>query len=492
MTKFIKTFVFLIAACLLAVSFWAFFGFSNPPAPTSSASLSSVELTVIDTPTYYVPPDFTGISFEADAILPNHRGVKGYLFRASNRQLVTLFRNAAIRSLRTGGGMVDQFHKAAYDRTAIDSVFAFAKEVGIKVIYSLPLLNADPEADAAIASYIWTNYKEYLDCFSIGNEPNCPPYKEAPVGAIHSYEEYFPVWQKIFEAVVRAVPDAKFSGPDSGGWNWTEEFARDTKSTFKIVNITHHQYPNGQPFLDDGKTRIPADTAINRMLSPTMLTGEYTFINSNTEEKVHPYGFRCRMTESNDYLGGIDGASNAMSSALWALDYMHWQAFRGLCGINFHNNQWLKTCTFSMDSLGDFFVNPKAYAIRAFDMVTGGWTAPVSMSNADHVNLTAYAVKGDDYLYVTLINKEHGKNARQVDVTISAKDFTKGKAEAMYLVAPGNSAKAMTGITLGNDSITNYRPWKGNWTAIKKKNDGQYQINIAESSAVIVKIPVKK
>ncbi|MDR1153160.1 MAG: glycosyl hydrolase family 79 C-terminal domain-containing protein [Bacteroidales bacterium] len=456
---------------------------------TGLGRLSQIEITVINEPGYRIPSDFTGLSFETDATAPNHRNVKGYLFTASNKQLITLFRNTAIRNLRIGGSTVDRFHETAYDRAAIDSVFAFAEAAGVKVIYSLPLLNADPEPGAKTARYIRDNYGDLLDCFSIGNEPNCPPYQEDPTGPIRSYEEYFPIWQRFYEAVIREVPEAMFTGPDSGGWQFTEEFARDTKETGKVLFITHHQYPNGQPYLNNDKNRrIPADTAIARMLSPKLPAGQYARLHSLTGVKVHPYGFRCRMTESNDYLGGIDGASNAMSSALWALDYMHWQAFRGLAGINFHNNQWLKTCTINMNVSGEYFANPKAHAIRAFDMVAGGWTMPVDISNPDRANLTAYAVKGDDCLYVTIINKEYGQQARRADVTILVKGPAKGKAGAMYLTAPGNNAGAVTGITLGGDSITSHRPWKGKWTGVKKKSDGRYQVKVAGGSAVVVKI----
>lgn len=453
---------------------------------------SSVELIVTDSPGFTIPENFTGISFETDAALPNHRGVQGYFFSSTNEQLITLFVNSGIRSLRIGGSTVDKYHEAAHNRAAIDSVFSFAKAVGIKVIYSLPLLNADDAANAVTAQYIWTHYKDLLDCFSIGNEPNCPPFKEATVGAIKSYEEYLPIWQKFAATVVEAVPDAKFTGPDAGGWNWTEEFARDEKSSGLITSITHHQYPGGRPVIDEGNTPMPATQAIDNMLSPQWLTGEYLKIYSKTGEKVHPYGFRCRMTEANDYLGGIAGASNAMSSALWALDYMHWQAVRGLSGINFHNNQWLKTCTIYMGLSGEYLANPKAHAIRAFDLVSGGYTEPVEISNPEDVNLTAYAVKGDRYLYVTIINKEHGFQGRSVQVTISAKDFTKGKAEAMFLLAPGNNAGATSGITLGGDSITNNRPWQGKWTTLKTKNVGRYDVDVAETSAVIVRIPIVK
>ena len=489
MIKFIKV---LISASVIAIIILAC---SSGWTSNSSAPISSITLTVTDEKGYYIPPDFTGLSFESDATGLNHRGVNGYLFGAFNKQLIMLFQNSGLRNLRIGGSTVDRFHDAANNRAAIDSVFAFAKAVGIKVIYSLPLHNADADASAATAQYIWTNYRDYLDSFSIGNEPNCPPYQEAKVGPIRNYEEYFPIWKNIYDKIITAIPEAKFNGPDTGGWQYTEEFARDTKDYGNILFITHHQYPNGQPFLSDRTTRIPADTAIRRMLSPNMLTGEYTKLHNLTCARVYPYGYRSRMTESNDYLGGIDGASNAMSSALWALDYMHWQAFRGLAGINFHNNQWLKTCTVTMDEQGEYLCNPKAHAIRAFDMVTGGWTVPVDISNTDQMNLTAYAVKGDDYLYVTIINKTHGygqEEPRQADVTISAKGFTKGKAEAMYLLAPGNDAGAITGITLGGDSITNFRPWQGKWRSISNNVDGQYKVNVAESSAVVVKIPVIK
>lgn len=454
-----------------------------------SKGQSNVELTIVDSPGWMIPADFTGISFESDAALPNHRGVKGYLFSPKNRELIYLFVNSGIRNLRVGGGMVDVNHDAAYDHAAIDNLFGFAKAAGIKIIYSLPLLHASDTADADAAKYIWTNYRDLLDCFSIGNEPNCPPYKEAEVGAIKTYTEYISIWKVFAKTILDKVPGARFAGPDAGGWNWTEEFARDEKSSGLITFITHHQYPGGKPVI--GNVPITSKQAIDSMLSPIWLTGEYSNIYRHTGEKVAPYGFSCRMTEANDYLGGIDGASNAMSSALWALDYMHWQALRGLIGIDFHNNQWLKTCTVYLAPSGDLLVNPKAYAIKAFDLVSGGYTEPVTISNPKGANLTAYAVKKNGYLYVTIINKEHEGRERYIHVAISAKVFTRGKASAMFLTSPGNTAGAMTGITLGGDSITNHRPWKGWWTPIGKRQKDGYDLNVPQASAVIVRIALR-
>ena len=165
-----------------------FFFKCNAQQPSNYLNEPVVKLTVINSPGFTIPHNFTGISFESDAIAFNHRGVKGYFFSSANKQLINLFANIGIRSLRMGGGTVDMHPgEGAYNQMAIDSLFGFAKTVGVKVIYSLPLLNANDTTDAITAQYIWTHYKDYLDCFSIGNEPNCPPYKEAAIGAIKSY-----------------------------------------------------------------------------------------------------------------------------------------------------------------------------------------------------------------------------------------------------------------------------------------------------------------
>ncbi|MES1249672.1 MAG: hypothetical protein ABUL46_03265, partial [Chitinophaga rupis] len=95
-----------------------------------SLSPSPVAIGVIDSPGYIIPHNFTGLSFESDAAMPNHRGVNGYFFSSVNQQLIMLFHNSGIRVLRMGGGNVDFHPEAAYDHAAIDSVFSFARAAG--------------------------------------------------------------------------------------------------------------------------------------------------------------------------------------------------------------------------------------------------------------------------------------------------------------------------------------------------------------------------
>ena len=65
-------------------------------------------------------------------------------------------------------------------------------------------------------------------------------------------------------------------------------------------------------------------------------------------------------------------------------------------------------------------VNPKGYGLKAFDLGGHGSIEPVTISNPDGINLTAYAVRGASEHFVTLINKEHGAGAREANVTIAA------------------------------------------------------------------------
>ena len=132
---------------------------------------SPVSIKVIDSPGYFIPTNFTGLSFESDAAMPNHRGVNGYFFSSENKQLITLFRNSGIRILRVGGGNVDIHPEAAHNQAAIDSVFSFAKAAGIKVIYSLPLLNANDSADAVTAKYIWDTIEHISNVFPLAMSP---------------------------------------------------------------------------------------------------------------------------------------------------------------------------------------------------------------------------------------------------------------------------------------------------------------------------------
>jgi hypothetical protein len=450
---------------------------------------SPVTLT-IDTRSHgcVIPTDFAGVGFETWAELPDRSGVSGHLFSPTNTQLITLFTNSGIRNLRLGGGTVDGLDAAIPSRADVDNLFSFARAANIKVIYSLPLLDGDATDDAATAQYIWTHYRDYLDCFSIGNEPNEPPYSHAPVGAITNYIAYLTAWRTFAAAITNAVPRAKFAGPESGGIDWVPDFIKDESDSGLIVLVTHHEYFGGNPVAKHTHSEMPASWAIENMLSKKWVTNTYPYFYGKTSAFAAAAGLPCRMTEANDYLRGVTNASDAFASALWALDYMHWWAAHGCAGINFHNNQWLKTDTFYLDgTTREYQINPKAYGIKAFDLGSHGWVEPIVITNAEHLNLTAYGVGDETNLYVTIINKEHGADARNAVVTILPLGFSAESAKAIFLTAPGGNAEAIDGITLGGASIANSGPWRGQWTVLNPIMNHPCNVIVAAASAVIVK-----
>ena len=137
---------------------------------------------------YAIPADFSGLSFERGTLNTNNAGAAGYLFSPTNTQLVTLFQNLSIKSLRVGGGSVDDEVPVGFNPDGflgIDSLFDFAQAAGTKVIYTMRLLNTSnaypnlKTMDATVASHIWQRNSSLLENFALGNEPD-----------FHSYHSY--------------------------------------------------------------------------------------------------------------------------------------------------------------------------------------------------------------------------------------------------------------------------------------------------------------
>jgi hypothetical protein len=90
----------------------------------------------------------------------------GHFFSATNTSLITLFQNVGLKHLRVGGATVDMPTVAIPTHADIDALFAFAQAAGVKVTYSLRLLNGSTNTDATLAKYIWANYRSQLDSSS--------------------------------------------------------------------------------------------------------------------------------------------------------------------------------------------------------------------------------------------------------------------------------------------------------------------------------------
>lgn len=430
-----------------------------------------------------IPQDFVGLSFETESVRLNSTRVNGRLFDSTNSQLLTLFGNLGIRNLRIGGDSVDSGDYTLINQD-IDALFRFAKAANVKVVYSLGLLNGDPSWDAIDAQYVWEHYRPYLDCFAVGNEPNLYKDKDPE---ITNDATFYNKWRAFATVISKSVPDAKFGGPDTGGGgtSWAAYFAQHEAGSGLVNYVFAHYYVGGSP------RRKEPQRLIDAMLSPDWDNARYPAYFDKIGAMSSSNGFPYRLTEFNSYVApypGVWGGNNSFATALFALDSMHWWAEHGCAGVNFHTVIGKYNGTVYPDADGNYQVYPIAYGIKAFDVGGHGKVDAVTVTNPDHLNLTAYAVTDtNNTLFITIINKEHNAGARSAAVTIAPGALSFGTVEAMFLAAANGDVGATDGVTLGGAHITNHEPWSGKWTSLKSDDKGCVVI-VPPASAAILKI----
>ena len=442
--------------------------------------------------------------------------------------------------------------------TGVDNLFNFAQVAGVHVIYSLRLLNpaAKPipnlqATDAAVAQYIAQNFASELASFAIGNEPDFHSYHTyctkvgctctypmgctgtssnlhvndpaiyetvqvgSPSTAGTAFPSYLADWQNFANTIAAGIPAAaaKFSAPDTGaystltdynGVSWTQLMADNLGSTGTLANVTQHIYVGGSP-----GTTTPQQ-AIDNMLSTQWATGTaiatgpegsstytpYPWLYTNNLQPAVADGVAYRLTESDDYLTGINGASNAFASALWALDYMHWWADHNAAGVNFHNKQWIFTDTIvpspnpCVGTCGNYQTAPKGYGIKAFDLGGHGYVKNVTLTNPNGTNITAYASGGGQDLSVTLVNKTHAttNDATTANVSVDLQGFPAASVASMTLTDGSPGDPSLTTVTLGGATIANNQRWLGVWTPMTPALGGQLSVSVPASTAMVLKI----
>lgn len=467
-------------------------------AIASSAKESPVRISVdVNAPGATIAPDFSGLSFEVSILLPNENGVR--YFRPDNAPLINLFHTLGIKSLRIGGNTSDRDARQLPGEADLDSLFGFAKAASVKVIYCLRLHNGDSQADAATVKYILDHHAAQLDCFSIGQEPSAYPVQQKDtrpqserMGAAnekYKYETYAADWKRFADAIIAANPGVKFCGPSvHNNGLWAQRFMADFGKSNHVTLITEHLYPGGA----GGKVPTP-EIGRDRMLSaefPAKYQKLYDSFVPMAASNSLPY----RLEEVNNYFnGGATNVSNTFASALWGLDFMYWWAAHRAAGLNFHTGDkvaagyalQLSKYTAFFSTTNGYTVRPLGYGIKAFDLGSHGRLLPVSISNPDHLNFSAYAVMGDEQnLCLTVINLEHGAAARDVRVTVATpgKNFNPGAV--IYLAAPDNDVAATTGESLGGASIQADGSWNGKWQRV----DSSSPVKIPAANAAVIQL----
>ncbi len=457
------------------------------------STVTDVQVSIdIENPSDAIPEDFIGLSFETGSVRINNAHTDGYFFSASNNQTLNIFNQLGIKHLRIGGGSVDT-NPTVPTFADIDELFAFVRKSGVKVIYSFRLLNGDLDNEVKVAKYVWDNYKDCIECFAVGNEPDWNSYHK-PDPEIKDYPTYLAKWKKFAYAIKSEIPEVKFTGPNTGsnypvagakdtdfnGKSWTVNFAEDLKDSGLLYSLAQHNY------VGQDAAKMKPEEMIPQIMSADWPEVQYPALYNATCLPVLNLGFDYRLQESNSFSSASDGGSNSFSTALFSLDYMHWWSEHKCSGVNFHNKQWVLNAPIGMDGNKNFFVNPVGYGIMAFKLGGKGNILPLELTNAAKRNITAYAVRNDEHIYVTLINKEYGEAGHDIKVKLNLNaDFKSVKS--LKLDTPGNNPYSRE-ARLGGEHIESTSEWAGKWVTLSRNTD---VITVGECSALILDIVVK-
>ena len=450
-----------------------------------------------DAPGDVIPDNFAGLGFEV-AILREENGT--HYFRPDNAPLINLFHTLGIKSLRVGGNTSDRDVRQLPSTADLDSLFLFAKAAGVKVIYCLRLHNGDPAVDAQTVKYLMDHYGPQVDCFSIGQEPSAyPTITNDTRGTMermgvenekYTYAHFRQDWKKFADVIIAAVPDVKFCGPSvHNNGQWAKEFMQDFGRSNHVALITEHLYAGG------AGNKVPSpEVGRDRMLSDNF-TKAYQKLHDSFVPTALADGLPYRLEEVNNFFnGGATNVSNTFASALWGLDFMYWWAEHHAQGVNFHTGDRVAAgysllpskYTAFFSATNGYVVRPLGYGIKAFDLGAHGTFVPVKMTGAEQLNVRAHAVLGaDKYVYLTLVNNEHGDSAKDIQVTFGQ---PVAMAESVSLTAPNADVAATSGISLGGGEITVDGKWNGKWKNLEARTGSKVVVTVPAATAMVLKL----
>ena len=462
------------------------FAFILPVCAGLWAQTNPVPITVnAAAPAVTIPSDFLGLSFETGSLTDASSA-----FPAGNAQFQQMVAQLGPGWLRFGGNSVDKSTNwiggqrtsstptGSLTQTDVDSVAAFARATGWRLLWSLRLANSSPTTDAAEADYVITTASDVLAGLEIGNEPDLfanNGYTPATLS------DYLSTWEQYANAIRAIHPKAILTGPaDSGNLStWTTQFAAQHGTEISL--LTQHYYPLGP--VGVVKAGASNEATISNMLDSTTHGNALseaqtltTIANSIAATPKIPW----RMSETNScYNGGQSGVSDVFASALWGLDYMLTLAGSSASGVNFHGGG-SGTYTPIAVSGSTVTARPLYYAMLMFGAAARGRVVPVNL-NAGRIDLTAYGVlDADGTVRVTVINKDQALSAQAQITPGTAYNI----ATVLRLSAP--SLTETTAITLGGASVASDGSWAPTQIESVAGQSGVFDVNVPAGGAVVV------
>ncbi len=463
----------LILTCGFAAPCFA----ADSPAPEQPAVPLKIHVDS-DQILAHIAPDFIGLGYETSAVAQ-----AGY-FDVKNETLRQLYHHLSPHGMIRIGGIISdhtqyqpegvlsvqtQKGTTIINKASLVELGEFAKATGWTVMWGLNLGTGAKDEAAQQAMAANEALRPQLHSFEIGNEVD--DLKRFT----HSFDSYHAAY-KEYQATVRgALPEAKFSGPDTtggGAISWVESFAATESADCRL--LTSHYYRGG--------AGDPRSTMERMLAHDEGLDQQLEKLRSISHSCGVPY----RINETNSfYGGGKAGVSDTFASALWCLDYMYVLASHECAGVNIETdvNQLGFISHYSPivhDAAGHCTVRPEYYGMLAFAMSGKGDLVKIAMDKPE-LNFSAYATKDEAGLLVTLINKESGRDA--IIALETPASFT--RCEVVRLQAA--NLESHDHVTLGDKEVSNDGWWEPGEGEKLTPEQGVAQVKVPHASAALVR-----
>ena len=422
-----------------------------------------------------IPADFIGLGYEMSSV-----ATQGLLSITNHRYSELVGGLGAKGVMRVGGILADYTRympegpnasepkNTVIIRANIQEFAAFLKAVGWRAIWSVNFAQGSMQQAVEEARAVSEILGSNLLALELGNEVENygkgQPFRTNP----YTYEAYRKEFDEWYAAIVRAVPGARFAGPDTAqSLEWAERMGTDAAG--KIQLLTTHYYRNGQ-------RRGSAEQLLT--LDPRL--GE---IAARMRAASKQSGIPWRMCEINSFSGGgLPGVSNSFVGSLWTLNTMLLLAQNGCSGVNMETgvNQLGFVSSYSPiqdDGKGVNSAGAPYYGMLAFAQAFSGChqMLPLQVGNlAEGVSAYVFGVQGKPR-HVVLVNMS------SADANISLTDIGIRQASVLRLTAPAPDSK--TGVSFGGAEVDSAGHWKQK--SEEKVNKGS--VTVPNMSAAVVR-----
>lgn len=304
-------------AALLVMLILSACGSTPPPLkPTATPSPEPSGTITIGQPVRALPTDLLGFNLElssvCSALAQDAANPTAYerLYTDIGPGILHIGGHSAdLSTWSASGSFACSASQSVVTNALITSVFAFARRIHWRVIWTLPLLRYDPTNAAALANAITRAGGTSLLALAIGNEPELYSKKFGERDTSWNSTTYLSEWQTVEQAVVAVVPQATISGPDTCCSNaFYPDFALAAKGIKQVTLLTHHYYT---------RSNVGSPPTIQELLSMATYT-QFLGELQGWLKTARAVGLPFALTEVNSISnGGAPGVSNTAGATFW-------------------------------------------------------------------------------------------------------------------------------------------------------------------------------